>query len=164
MRALLAALTMLTLASPAYAQEDSAPADAAKAAEPAEAPTESAAVDPNNPPDIMDWYQEQRRSTVERTLRDEKTYRDRWVDHVKERYNVTITNPENNTVSADDAKPSDENEFEVQPKMDAIPSPSVIENAAAVAEAVAAEEQASTDPAAQNEPPQESWPSEQTKE
>ena len=93
MRTLLATLiTALALSGPALAEEATTPAPAeAPAAE--EAPV--AASESSEQPDMMDWYQEQRQATRERSLKDEVRYRERWPVHVKERYNIDIKNADN---------------------------------------------------------------------
>ena len=93
MRALPAAFTMMllsTFATSSYAAE-TAKADSAEAKASAETPVEGTA----NGTDMMDWFQEQRKGTVERTLKDEEHYRDRWPTYIKERYNITVKNADN---------------------------------------------------------------------
>jgi hypothetical protein len=65
MRLLMAVLAVMTLVKPALA------ADEAK-------------------PDMMDWYQDQRKATLERTIKNEQQYKDRWTEHVKDRYGITL--------------------------------------------------------------------------
>ncbi len=91
MRVLLAALSILTLASPAFAED----APAAPAAAPAKEEPAPAATASTERPDISDWFQEQRKATVARSLKDEERYKDGWVKHVKDYYNVDIKKPDN---------------------------------------------------------------------
>ena len=53
-------------------------------------------------PDIMDWYQDQRKATLERTLKDEQGYKDRWTEHVKERYGITFDQAASSTATETD--------------------------------------------------------------
>ena len=90
MRTLLATLiTALALSGPALAEEATTPAPAEEAAV-AETPVAT-----TGQPDMMDWFQEQRQATRERSLKDEVRYRERWPAHVKERYNIDIKNADN---------------------------------------------------------------------
>lgn len=93
MRALPAAFTLIllsTMATSSFAA-DATKSESTEAKPAAEKSAEGTA----NGTDMMDWFQEQRKGTVERTLKDQEHYRDRWPAHVKERYNITVKNADN---------------------------------------------------------------------
>jgi hypothetical protein len=83
MRLVLAVLAVMTLVKPALAADEPGP-------------------------DMMDWYQDQRKATLERTLQNEQKYKDRWVEHVQERYGITLDKATPDSAEEADAADKDD--------------------------------------------------------